>query len=48
MRKQKNKRGKVTRKHFVQTVEEAKWNYKDKPNPRYPGRKTIVHELSGQ
>lgn len=43
MRKQKNKRGAITRKQFTQTIDEAPKNYKGRANPRYPGRKIIVH-----
>ena len=48
MRKQKNKRDKLTRSSFTQTIIEAPKTKKDEPNPRYPGQKTIVHSLTGR
>ena len=43
MRKQKNKRGKLSRVSFTQTIVEAPVTKKGKPNLRYPGHKTIIH-----
>lgn len=43
MHKQKNKRGKLSRATFTQTIIEAAKKKDGKPNPRYPGHKTIVH-----
>lgn len=46
MRKQRNKRGKLTRRRFVQTIMEAEKKKDGKPNPRYPGTKTLTHQLT--
>lgn len=55
MRKQRNKRGKITRTTFTQTIKEPEFiigldvkrvstkNF----NPRYPKTKTIFHRLIG-
>lgn len=43
MHKQRNKRGKLSRKEFAQTVIEKPNKKNGKPNPRYPGHKTIIH-----
>lgn len=48
MHKQKNKRGKLSRKTFTQTIIEPReiqipgQRFKSR-NPNYPGHKTIVH-----
>jgi hypothetical protein len=43
MRKQKNKRSKLSRASFTQTIIETPEKKNGKPNLRYPGHKTIVH-----
>lgn len=43
MRKQKNKRGKITRSDYVQTIVEKPLKANGKPNPYYPGQRTIIH-----
>lgn len=55
MRKQRNKRGKITRTTFTQTIKEPKFICGQSmsgdrtlvPNPRYPKTKTIFHRLIG-
>ncbi len=44
MRKQKNKRGKITRNKYVQTILESEKKKNGATNPRYPGIKTIIHQ----
>ena len=43
MRKQRNKRGKLTRKYFTQEITEKPVLKSGKTNPHYPGHKVIVH-----
>lgn len=43
MRKQRNSRGKLSRKEFTQVIIESPKKKDGKPNPRYPGMKQIVH-----
>lgn len=48
MHKERNKRGKVTRSSYTQTIV-AKPKKKDgKPNPHYPSQKTIIHGNTGK
>lgn len=48
MRKQKNKRGKITRADYAQTIIEKSLLKSGKPNAHYPGQKTIIHSLTGK
>jgi hypothetical protein len=48
MRKQKNKRGVISRNKFTQTIIEALKKKNGKPNERYPGHKTIIHSLTAK
>jgi hypothetical protein len=50
MRKQRNKRGKLSRNKRVQVIIESPFRATStaKANPRYPGRKTIVHAVTGK
>jgi hypothetical protein len=48
MRKQKNKRGALTRGAYTQTIVEKPVLKTGKPNSRFPGTKTITHGNTGK
>jgi uncharacterized protein YwbE len=43
MKKQRNKRGKLTRKEFTQIIVESPLKKDGTKNHRFPGTKTIFH-----